>query len=482
MTRWKNEGKTLKAAAMAASMDVKTARRYLRAGTLPGQMKKERTYRTHQDQFAHVWSEVEALLIEAPGLEALTIFGVLQEKYPGQFQDGQLRTLQRRIKIWRATRGSGREVYFRQEHRPGELCASDFTHMDGLNVTIAGRPFPHMIYHFVLPYSNWETGTVCHSESYESLLAGFQNALFRLGGVPRLHRTDRLSAAVNNLSNRQEFTKRYEALLAHYGITGQKINACKSNENGDVEQSHHRFKKFMEQMLLVRGSRDFCSREDYERFVMRLFEKKNTGREKRLGEELKELRPLPERRLEDCRKLLLRVGSASTINVAHVTYSVHSRLIGETVEIRLYADRVELWYAQRRIEEMPRQRVEKGHFIQYRHIIDWLVRKPGAFAGYRYRSDLFPTTNFRIAHDRLRESYPGIKADVEYLKILKLAADEGETGVDTALAALCGAQEFHSDMVRERIAAENPADRLMVLIDEPDLSVYDNLLNMAVAS
>lgn len=473
--RLKNEGRPLMSAAMSSDMDVKTARRYVRTGLLPSQTKRARVYRTREDRFSNVWSDVEALLSGAPALEAGTIFGVLQDKYPGEFQDGQLRTLQRKIKIWRATAGAGKEVFFAQEHRPGELCASDFTKLDHFGITIGGKRFPHMIYHFVLPYSNWETGTVCHSESFESLSSGLQKALFRLGGVPRGHRTDRLSAAVKNLSNRKEFTKRYEALLAHYGLEGRKTNASRPNENGDAEQSHNRFKKFLEQSLLLRGSRDFESRESYEKFVMSLFEKRNRGRTVLLGDELKELGPLPDRRLEDCRKLHLKVGSGSTIRAGHVAYSVHSRLIGETVEVRLYADKLEIWYAQRKVEEIPRQRVEKGHLIQYRHIIGWLVRKPGAFAGYRYREDLFPTTNFRIAYDRLRQSLGEHEADREYLKILHLAALNGEERVNRTLSAL--SDEITFDAVRVMLETEEPDRQIEISMNPLELGLYDALLD-----
>ena len=118
-------------------------------------------------------------------------------------------------------------MYFLQQYTPGELCESDFTHMDSLGVMIAGELFKHMIYHFVLPYSNWETGTICFSESFENLSIGLQNGLWELGGVPKAHRTDRLTTAVQKIDNPQEFTDRYTALLKHYGVEGRKIQARK---------------------------------------------------------------------------------------------------------------------------------------------------------------------------------------------------------------------------------------------------------------
>jgi len=189
------KGKDLAVAAAKADMDEKTARKYRQLGKLPSELKVEHTWRTREDPFVDVWAEVKEKLEINPGLEAKTLFEDLQRRYPGRFADGQLRTLQRRVKIWRALEGPPKEVFFPQVHKPGELCESDFTHMSTLGVTIQRQPFDHLIYHFVLTYSNWETGTICFSESFESLSEGLQNALWELGRVPKIHRTDRLSAA-----------------------------------------------------------------------------------------------------------------------------------------------------------------------------------------------------------------------------------------------------------------------------------------------
>jgi hypothetical protein len=396
---------TLEVAAAKAGMDAKTARKYLRDRRLPSEMKQKHEWRTRPDPFAAVWEEMRQRLKVEPGLQAKTLFGHLQDTEPGRFADGQLRTLQRRIKQWRATEGPAKEVFFAQQHRPGELCQSDFTHCRELGVTIGGEAFPHLIYHFVLSYSNWETGRICYSESFESLSEGLQNALWELGGVPREHRSDRMSAAVNNLTDRKEFTRGYESLLAHYVLEGQKIQAGRANENGDIEQRHYRFKQAMAQVLMMRGSRDFPSVGDYEEFLRKLFARLNAGRRVRLSEEARVLRPLPERRLDTTRRMKVRVSPGSLIPVHRNTYSVHSRLIGELVEVRLKPDTVEVWYGDRKVEELPRLRGRGKHRVDYRHIIDWLVRKPGAFENYRYREELFPTSGFRMSYDALRERW-----------------------------------------------------------------------------
>lgn len=205
--------------------DPKTARKYLRGRRLPSEMQSKHSWRTRCDPFAAVWDEIEQRLRVEPSLQAKTLFEYVQQREPGRFSDGQVRTLQRRIKNWRALEGPPQEVFFAQDHYPGELCQSDFTHCRELGVTVDGQAFPHLIYHFVLSYSNWETGMICYSETFESLSEGLQNALWELGGVPSEHRSDRMSAAVNNLVDPKEFTQAYEGLLRHYKLTGQKIQA-----------------------------------------------------------------------------------------------------------------------------------------------------------------------------------------------------------------------------------------------------------------
>jgi hypothetical protein len=339
---------TLARAADKAGVDEKTARKYRDSDRLPSQRRASHTWRTREDPFQDVWPELEGMLRLNPGLEAKTLFVDLQRRFPGRYPDGQLRTLQRRLKHWRATEGPPKEVFFAQIHEPGRLCASDFTHMAELGVTIAGEPFDHLVYHFVLTYSNWETGTVCFSESWDSLGEGLQNALWELGGVPRQHRTDRLSAAVKADPDPETFTQRYQALLDHYGLQAQAIRPRQAHENGDVEQSHHRFKQAVDQALMLRGSRDFASRGAYETFLRKVMAGRNANRRERFTEEQAVLSSLPPRRLETGRRVTVRVDAGSTIHVGGNVDSVPSRLIGERVEVHVGAERLEVWYGAHR--------------------------------------------------------------------------------------------------------------------------------------
>jgi hypothetical protein len=464
-------------AAAKAGMDAKTARKYRRLGKLPSELPAAPRWRNRPDPFIEVWEEICALLEINAGLEAKTVFEFLQRRSPGEFEDGQLRTLQRRVKNWRATEGPAKEVFFAQQHPPGRLGASDFTHMEELDVTIQGQSFPHLIYHFELTYSNWEAGTICYSESFESLCEGLQNALWKLGKVPHRHRTDRLSTAVSNTIDPAEFTERYKGMMRHYGLEGEKTQAGHGNENGDVEQRHHRFKRAVAQELMLRGSRDFASTEAYQRFLEMLFERLNAGRKRRLAEEMSVMKLLPERRMESCKRERVKVDSGSLIYADRNAYSVPSRLIGEQVEARLYMDHVEVWYGQKKVEQMPRLRGRRKHRVDYRHIIDWLVRKPGAFENYRYRDELFPTSRFRMVFDVLQEKLGRPKGSKEYLKILELAAKDSEVQVDEALRALLegGIEEISAERIETMLSFHRGDTARDVQVATVDLGLFDEL-------
>ena len=300
----------------------------------------DRDWRTRPDPFAEVWPELEEQLQLNPGLEAKTLFADLQRRFPGRFADGQLRTLQRRVKQWRAESGPAKEVFFAQVHHPGRLAASDFTHCTDLGVTINGSPFDHLIYHFVLTYSNWETGTICFSESFESLSEGLQNALWELGGVPQLHRTDRLTAAVQpGVEGPESFKQRYQALLRALRLAGP-------GDPGRQGQRERRRRAEPPPVQAGPGPGADAARQPGLRqpgrlrgvpaAAVRAAKRRPAGR---LAEEVALLRPLPAQRLEACKRLRVRVDTGSTIHVQGNVYSVASRLIGEWVEARLYAER-----------------------------------------------------------------------------------------------------------------------------------------------
>jgi hypothetical protein len=475
-----HQGASLQQAAMKADMDRKTARKYRDLGRLPSEARTAHTWRTRPDPLAEVWPRLEELLGREPTLQARTLLDWLAREQPEKDWHRHRRTLERRVRQWKAQHGPAKEVFFSQVHEPGRLCSSDFTHLDSLGVTIQGQPFPHLLYHFVLTCSNWEHVTLCFSESFASLSEGLQNALWELGGVPERHRTDRMTLAVHHDGNPERYTARYQALLRHYGLTAEATNAYRGHENGDCEQGHRRFKEALAQELLLRGSRDFASREAYLEFVRALMARRNAGRGDRFREEVGRLRPLPGRRLEALERQWAKVSQGSTIQVKKNTYSVPARLIGERVEVRLGAEVLEVWYAGSRVQAMERLRGQSKHRIDYRHVIDWLVRKPGAFARYVYREELYPTVTFRRAYDALVAQQPG-RADRAYVRLLHLAARGGEARVEGALAGLLGRRRPLSEQaVRALLGEETPLGlAAQVSVPAVDLRMYDALLEGA---
>lgn len=455
-------------------------RRYLGPRRLPSQMRKERTHRTRKDPFAEVWAELAAMLKAAPGLEAKTLFWYLCENQPGDWQEGQLRTLQRRVRDWRGLHGPDREVFFQQVHHPGRAGQSDFTRMKKLGITIGGEPFEHMLYHFVLPYSNWEYAEVAFSESFAAVSQGVQNALWNLGGVPEQHRTDNSSAATHDLKKEKgrAFNETYQRLMNHYDLEPTTNNVGKGNENGDVEKSHDLFKRELNQRLLLRGSRDFETRPAYEDFLRMVTSKRNALRTERLAEDRAQLRPLPSRRIEDYHEREAKVRGSSTIHVLQNVYSVPARLIGYTVKVRVYAEHLEVRYGEQVVERIDRVHGTKRARINYRHLIGWLVRKPGAFANFHYREELYPQPVFRRTYDLLVERLPS-RGTLEYLRILKLAAETMECEVAAALELFLEEGELPTSDAVQAIVAPRPLQRPEVHVDQPDPSAYDALLQEA---
>lgn len=480
------EKMTLEAAAAAAAMSERTARTWQR-GPLPSETKEARAWRTRPDPFAEVWStEIEPLLVaDTEGkLEAKTIFAELCRKKPDAFEAGQLRTLQRRVREWRAERGPEKEVYFPQEHTPGRMASMDFTHATELGVTIMGVLFVHLFFEIVLAYSGLRHVQLAFGETFEALLSGLQNGLWAFGGVPERVRQDNLSAATHELAKTggRGLTRRFADVVSHFGFRPSRIQAGESHENGVVEKAHHLLKSALGQALLLRGSRDFPSVETYMTFVQRVVDETfHRGREARIAEDRAALKPLPKSRLPEYTQTVVSVRKWSTIAVAGHIYSVPSRLIGHEVEARVYADVVEVRYANKTVETMPRQRGERGHRIDYRHVIWSLVQKPGAFAAYKYREDLFPSLVFRRAYDALR-ARRGDRADVEYVRVLHLAASTSEHAVEQALTALLERDEPFDYAAVKALAQPAEPSVPEVRIGAPDLRRYDALLSAGGAS
>ena len=468
--------RSLKTLVLKTGHSKNTINKYL---SNPSPERADRDWSTRQNPFEEVWGEIKEMLDINPGLEAKTIFEHLQQKYSDKFTQGQLRTLQRHVKIYKAQEGPSKEVMFEQEHFPGNLCASDFTHIKALSITIRGQPFDHLLYHFVLTYSNWEWVYICHGETFEALRSGLKKSLLQLGGVPKEHLSDNLTAAVQNLTPKGEFKVRYKELMNAFGMTARTTQPSSPNENGDVEQRNYRFKKAVSQALMLRGSRDFDSVEEYEKFLHKLLTKLNSSRAKLVEEEIACLKALPERLLADYTLRQVKVTKFSTVRINKCCYSVPSRLIGETVEAKVYEDKIEIMYGQKKILQFSRMRGNCKFSIDYRHIIESLRRKPGAFGHYRYQEGLFPSSIFRMAYDALKSSNPK-SADKQYIEILYQAAMNGEESVERCLRKLLGIGEISLEGVQKMLGLGfNQSSKIEdITILAPDLKAYDDAFGL----
>lgn len=457
---------------------------------MPSELKTRRQWRTRQDPFEEVWPQLKEWLTVAPELEAKTLFEFLQERHPGRFQDGQLRTLQRRIADWRILEGPDKEVFFGQDHRPGERFQLDFCSGDALKVTINGEPFEHLLCQVVLPYSNWQHATSCRSESTLAIRQGLQQAVRKLGHVAKWVQTDNSSAATHRPGQEEELPERddgmklrrpfnpnYEHLIEHLGMRPRTIAVGKSEQNGDVEALNRRLRSRLHQYLEIRGSRDFESREAYDTWRGRVLDKANEYRHLKVREELRVMNPLRVRLLPEYNEEKVRVLTTSTISIDRNTYSVPSRLIRSMLTVHLYEDHLKV-FCKGQLQFIVERLTGRGNArIDYRHIIHSLVRKPGAFARYRYREQLFPSLVFRRAYDALCERMVAYKADVSYLSILKLAAETMQCEVEAALELLLEAgAPFGVDTVRELVGVHAPTVPQLAPLNV-NLGDYDSLLD-----
>ena len=476
----KNKSQAL--AAAKAGISERSARRIDVVAVLPSQNPR-RYWSSRVDPFADVWDgEVVPLLKSAPTLMAVTLLRKLQDDHPGRFPDGMLRTLQRHLRKWRALQGPAREVFFPQEHAPGRQGLSDFTSVGELRVTIAGRPFAHILYHFALAFSRWEHVEVVEGgESFEALSKGLQNALWQAGGAPEEHRSDSLSAAFKNLSEQEDFTARYSGLLEHYGMVGTRNNRGLGHENGSVESSHRHLKEAIEQALLLRGHRDFDDRAGYEAFVREAVMRRNRRNAAALRIEREQLQDLPQRRTTDFVEEEARVTRCGTFTVRGILYSAPSRLIGHRLKVRLYSDRLDCFVSGAPVLSLARGARSplggRGRVIDYRHFVDALKRKPQAFKGLVFRDALFPREAYRRTWEQLDLRLSRRQACQTIVALLEMAARDGvESVLAERLDALLTAGELPDPRkLREEFLPRSTVIPLITVM-MPASRSYDALL------
>jgi transposase InsO family protein len=414
-------------AAAKAGFSPSTASRLDKDPRLPSQRKAPRG-RRRPDPLASVWdSEIVPLLQAAPSLRPVALFEEIIRRHP-ELGPGIRRTLERRVRSWRALHGPEQEVIFRQVHEPGRMGLSDFTDMADLSVTVAGQPLDHRLYHFRLAYSGFEHAhVVLGGESYVALAEGLQNALWALGGAPREHRSDSLSAAFRNLDRdaREDLTRRYDALCSHYGMEPSRNNTGIAHENGAIESVHGHLKKGIDDALLLRGARDFADLCAYRRFIDEVIGRRNARNTARITVERAALQELPDRRTADYEDAIVTVTSTSGFVLRKVFYSVPSRLIGHRLRVRLFDDRLEVYLGGTHQFTLPRGRAHPngrhGHVVDYRHVIHSLRRKPMALMGLVYRDQLFPRQAYARAFEAMCAKLPARVACRTMVDLLALA-------------------------------------------------------------
>ena len=481
LMRERTKGRSQEQAAVKANLKSrKTVAKYERLGKLPSELKKPRDYRTRPDPFAEDWPEIERMLEAASELQANTLFEWLTEQKPGKYQEGQLRTFQRRVADWRAL-NEDKVAVLEQVHQPGEVIQTDGTWLTELGVTIRGRPFKHLLIHSVLPYSNWEWGAIAQSESLLAMQRSLSSTLLKLGYVPKYHQTDNSSAATSQVpggqSGERRYNEKYLALLDHFGLEPRTIALAQPEQNGDVESGHGGLKRALEQHLLLRGSRDFDSLADYEAFVGQIMNRRNQQRSQRLAEERVVMKPLTAGPLQPYQELRVKVNRNSFIRVQANLYSVPTHLIGQQVRVRIYEWHLEVYYRQIQVERMARIVGNNKRALNYRHLIDSLVRKPGGFRNYRYREDLFPRLVFRQSWDQLNQWYAPRQADLIYLRILQLAARTLECDVADALHWLLSTTTPWDETDVERLIGARQTVSVPTMAPLLiDLKAYDQLL------
>lgn len=476
-------------AAAKAGISQATGYRLQADPSLPSQKKISRS-RRRPDPLADIFgTEVVPLLRSSPGIRPVAVYEELMRRHP-DLSTGIRRTLERRMRAWKAEHGPEQEVIFRQTHTPGKMGLSDFTAMGKLGVSVAGEPLDHRLYHFRLAYSGFEHAhVVLGGESYVALAEGLQNALWTLGGVPREHRTDSLSAAFKNLekSTQADLTDRVDTLCRHYGMTPTRNNKGVAHENGSIESPNGHLKRAIEDALVMRGSRDFEDLTAYRRFIDEIVGRINARNAKRIDVERASLKPLPARRTTDYEEVTLRVTSSGGFTLRKVFYTVPSRLIGHQLRVRLYDDRLELFLGSSTLMTLPRGRAlssgSHGHVVDYRHVIHSLRKKPMALMGLVYRDQLFPRRAFRDMFEVLLEQSGEKAACRMAVDLLALAHDRG---CEAELA-----EQIEEDLRQNRLpdmavlrALFAPSDKALpqVEVTMADLSSYDQLVSSAAPS
>jgi hypothetical protein len=475
-------GLTQANAAYIAEISERTGQR-IEAGQHQPNRGKVADRNSTQDPLGDVWDkELEPMLTQEPRLKPMTLFEYLQDTYPGKYPQ-VFRTIQRRVQTWKALHGPSPEVMFELRHEPGVMGLSDFTQLKGMEITITGKPFEHLIYHYRLAYSGWQYAQIIQGgESFIALAEGLQNALTACGGVPKQHRTDSLSAAYRNLGGNKSLTRLYDELCDHYRMQPTRNNTGVAHENGVIESPHGHLKNRIKQAIYLRGSNDFQNLEEYGLLIESAVAKLNQQCQQKYEQEKTQLKSLPKYRIPDYEILTACVSTRSTIEVRCVLYTVPSRLIGRQLELHLYHDKILGYLSTQLVVELPRIRVtqtdkRRGRCINYRHVIEGLRRKPRAFIYCTWQQELLPTPAFRERWLELTTQFDLDTSAVLMVEALYIAATQNkEAAVAEYLERELTAQTLTLKQLQQHFRQDAPKSFPQLTVTQHDLSSYDQLI------
>lgn len=482
----KDKRLTQESAAAALDISVRTGRDIEKNKHYTSTLKKVRAYKTRKSPIDDVWdSELEPLLKDNPALQAKTLFLYLQRTYlnaQGEplYISSIERTLQRKVAKWLALNGNAKEIIFPQEHIPGEQALSDFSHFDKADITIKGKVFKHMFYHFRLVYSKWSYLKVIQSgESMQALSEGMQEALFSLGGAPKEHRTDSLSAAFKNISaeTKKDLTNRYEELCAYYNMIPSRNNKGRKHENGSVESSHGHIKNRIRQEVILRGNNDFNSISEYEQWIHNIVKLSNKRNCKDFQAEQLALQALPKHKTNDYEIKSVKVSNLAIIILKGMSYSVPSNLSGHSITLHIYQNEIKAYLGCSFVYSFARKYIKQQnsrYVIDYKHVVHSLIKKPAAFRNCQYRDDIFPNDNYRQIWLHLEQTENRAVAPKIMLRLLKLAADHDcENNLGFYVTNLIAHKSsFAIEVIESKFNTTNPQ---LPLIDskQHDISGYD---------
>ena len=446
----------------------RTVIRYLKQGKIPTY---KRTSPTKKDPLDGFYDFIKETLEETPTLSLPELYVLLDEKG----YQGSERTLRRKTKKLR-DKLAQKEVFFQRAPTPGEVIEGDFTE---LHLSIGG--VKRVVYLWVssMPYSNAFFATPFYHQTFECFALGSALAFEEFGGVAKKFRLDNMSPAVTKILKGKErlVTQRYAAFQQHYGFFQDFCNPASGNEKGNVESNNKWLKRKILNSISV-NKLSFKDLNSFQEFVWKLCRDHNEKDQvqKKFNEEI--LAPLPKSRFGCFSSEVAKVSKYSLFSVGKSghSYSAPSQLIGLRLEARVYPNKIELIDRDEVVASHKRLYGPRGlASIQIEHVLDGLLRKPGAVNDWKHREVLFKRPVWRKFFEEMKGT--GVSnPNKTYLACLKLMAKHGEDNLTVAMEmAMEEGLELNNRSLKDLLEQESFNVYEMKPL-EVDLGEYDQLL------